>query len=64
MTIKQCESCKYHTYKRVKKEYEESCFLLSQWFMKPHSCDTYKQGKLNQGREEIFRKFGMVDENG
>lgn len=63
MTIKQCESCKYHTYKKVRKEYHESCFWLSQCFMKPQNCDIYKQGKLNQGRKEFFREMGMVDEN-
>lgn len=61
MTRKQCESCKYHTYRKVRKEYHESCFLLSQWFMKPHSCDTYKQGELNQGRKEFLRKIGRVE---
>lgn len=63
MTMKQCESCKYHTYKRVRKEYRESCFRMSQWFMKPHICDSYEQGELNQGKEEFFRRVGRVDEN-
>lgn len=63
MTIKQCETCKYHTYKKIKKGYRDSCFLLSKWFMQPHNCDIYKQGELNQGRKEFFRRIGKVDEN-
>ena len=31
--------------------------------MKPHNCDSYEQGELNQGREEFFRRIGRVDEN-
>lgn len=63
ITMKQCETCKYHTYRKIKKEYHEGCFLLSQWFMKPHDCDTYEQGELNQGRKEFFKKFDRLYEN-
>ena len=63
MTMKQCETCKYHIYRKIRREYRESCFLLSRWFMRPHNCDIYEQGKLNQGRKEFFRKLGRGDEN-
>lgn len=59
MTIKQCYSCKYHI---LVKELGESCFLSSgknKIFMKNKNCELYKNGKINQGHKEYFKKIGM-----
>ena len=55
MTIKQCNSCKWHIYV---KELNESCFLLSTTFYKNKNCHEYKYGEINQGHKEFFKKCG------
>lgn len=54
MTIKQCNSCKYHI---LVKEFEEGCFLLGK-FMKGENCELYRQGKINQEHKEYFARLG------
>ncbi len=55
MTIKQCNTCKYHIYV---KELGERCFNHSPNFMKNKVCDFYKQGEINQDHKEFFKKIG------
>ena len=55
MTIKQCNSCKYHI---LVKEFEEGCFLLLGKFMKGENCELYRRGKINQGHKEYFASRG------
>lgn len=56
MTIKQCNSCKYHIYV---KELGERCFNHSQNFMKKKNCILYEYGKINQDHKEFFERNGM-----
>lgn len=59
MTIKQCNSCKYHI---LVKELGETCFLFSgkyKFFMKNKNCEFYKNGKINQEHKEHFKENGM-----
>lgn len=55
MTIKQCNSCKYHI---LVKELRESCFFLKNNFMKGKNCELYLNGKINQGHKEFFARNG------
>lgn len=55
MTIKQCNSCKYHIYV---KELKEGCYLIADTFMKNKDCKWYKNGKINQGHKEFFARVG------
>lgn len=57
MTSKQCNSCKYHIYV---KELNEGCFILEKNFMKPKTCNSYKNGKLNQAHKESFERRGKL----
>ena len=54
MTIKQCNSCKYHT---LVKELRETCFFIQNNFMKGKNCELYQNGKINQAHKEFFAKF-------
>lgn len=62
MTIKQCNSCKYHTYELRHKHPHDGCFHPFRYsmFMKSKNCDGYKQGKLNQGKKEFYKKLGEI----
>lgn len=55
MTIKQCESCKWHHIWR--KQTKETCFLCDPNFMKSKVCDAYKYGDFEEVREEYRQKF-------
>lgn len=55
MTSKQCNSCKWHMYV---KELKEGCFLLRKEFFKNKNCPSYKNGEINQGHKEAFKKTG------
>lgn len=55
MTSKQCNSCKWHIYV---KELKESCFMLRQEFFKNKNCPNYKNGEINQGHKDFFKKLG------
>ena len=55
MTIKQCNSCKYHIYV---KELGECCYLISDKFMKGEICELYQDGKINQEHKEVFARTG------
>lgn len=55
MTIKQCNSCKYHIYV---KELGERCYLIGTKFMKNKNCELYQNGKINQGHKEFFTRTG------
>lgn len=55
MTSKQCNSCKWHMYV---KELKEGCFLLRKEFFKNKNCPSYKNGEINQGHKEVFKKTG------
>lgn len=55
MTIKQCNSCKYHI---LVKELEECCFFIKNKFMKSENCELYRQGKINQEHKEFFTRLG------
>lgn len=55
MTIKQCNSCKFHIYV---KELGDRCFMHTNRFMKSKNCELYKNGKINQGHKEFFARVG------
>lgn len=55
MTIKQCNSCKYHI---LVKELGEQCYLIANKFMKNKNCELYHNGKINQGHKESFASRG------
>lgn len=55
MTIKQCNSCKYHI---LVKELRECCFFIKNNFMKGGNCELYQNGKINQGHKEFFARLG------
>lgn len=54
MTIKQCNSCKYHI---LVKELNEGCFFIKNVFMKNENCELYQNGKINQGHKEFFARL-------
>ena len=54
MTIKQCESCKYHHINIKTKE--EGCWLVCGRFMRSVDCIFYKQGNFEEIREEHLNK--------
>ena len=55
MTMKQCNSCKYHI---LVKEINECCFFVTTEFMKSDNCELYQNGKINQGHKEFFARLG------
>ena len=55
MTMKQCNSCKWHIYV---KELGETCFFSFQEFCKNKNCPSYQTGIINQGHKEFFKKRG------
>lgn len=57
MTIKQCESCKWHHIWR--EQIKETCFLCNLNFMKSKVCDDYKYGDFEEVREEYRQKFNV-----
>ena len=58
MTVKQCNSCKYHTYEKRGKWTHEGCFLVWNKFMNSKNCDSYNQGEMNEGKKEFYKKLG------
>ena len=57
MTVKQCNSCKYHIYV---KELKEHCFyIFSTKFMKKGNCEFYKNGDINEAHKDFFMKCGQ-----
>ena len=56
MTSKQCNSCKYLIYV---KELGERCFNTGcKYLFKNITCPYYKNGEINQGHKEYFKKVG------
>lgn len=55
MTIKQCNSCKHHTYV---KELDERCLYGFREFMSSKNCKSYVNGELNQTHKELFNNCG------
>ena len=55
MTMKQCNSCKWHI---CVKELDECCFSLSTTFYGNKNCHGYEYGEINQGHKEFFEKCG------
>lgn len=54
MTMKQCNSCKYHC--MFVKSKEESCFIVSHKFMRNVNCEKYKHGSFNEIKKEWKEK--------
>ena len=54
MTIKQCESCKYHHINTKTKD--EGCFFILKEFMSSKNCLNYSQGNFEEIREEWLKK--------
>lgn len=55
MTVKQCNSCKWHI---CVKELGERCFRHRAEFFKNKNCSSYENGAINQGHKDFFKKVG------
>ncbi|MBQ6219928.1 MAG: hypothetical protein IJH63_00835 [Methanobrevibacter sp.] len=60
MTIKQCNSCKYHTYEKRQKHNHEGCShpFGYTYFMSSKNCHGYQQGEINTGKKELYERLG------
>lgn len=58
MTMKQCVTCKWHTYELRHNYPHEGCYLIGNPFMSSKNCRWYKQGELNQGKKEFYEELG------
>lgn len=60
MTVKQCNSCKWHTYEKRGKNRHEGCFLVWNSFMGSKNCESYSQGDLNKGKKDFYKELGRA----